>query len=65
MRVNPPQYHQIFGVAVIKQLRLVDSVTRVRSAFLIRDDQLGDEEGVGNERAAQNAACLEVGAGIF
>ncbi len=64
MGMNPTEYHQIFGVAVIEEVRLVDSIASVRRALLIWDDEFRDKKCVRDECSAENPACLKVGAGI-
>ena len=59
--VDPAQHEQVLAVDVIEQPRLVDRLARVARARLLRDHQLGHEERVGDQRAAQHAARLQVG----
>ncbi len=64
MRMNPPEHHEILGITVIEELRLVDGFTSVRSALLVWDDKLGDEECIGDDRSTEDPARLKVGAGV-
>ena len=65
MRVYPSKYHQVFPIHKVEQLALVDRLTCIRGAFLIWDDKLGDEESIGDERAAQYATRFEIRTGIW
>jgi len=47
MSVNPTEDHQLFFVAVIEQLFLVQRLAGVARASLFGDDESCDEEGVG------------------
>ena len=58
MRVDPADDQQLFFVAVVEKLLLVERLARVARAGLFRDDEARDEEGVVLEDPAEHAACL-------
>ena len=60
MSVYPAQDHQVQLIAELKNRGLVDHFARVRRGLLFRYEQLGDEKGVGDEGAAEDAAGFEV-----
>lgn len=64
MGVDPTKDHEIFRVAIIKQLLLIDGLARIRRARLFRDDQAGHEQRIRDQRPAENAARFQVQAGI-
>lgn len=64
MRVDPAQDHQILTVAVVEQRALVHRFACVGSTFLVGDHELGDEQRVPDECAAEYAARFEVGLGV-
>ena len=66
MRVNPPTDEQFVGIAVVEE-RVVagfGSVAGVRGGGLVGNDKVVNEEGVGDEGTAENAAGFEVPQGV-
>lgn len=61
VRVDPAEDHEVLGlgVDVAVEVLLIDHLARVGRRRLLGDDELGDEEGVAHQRAAQDAARLE------
>ena len=62
--MDPAQHHQILAVGVLEQFVFVDGLAGIRGAGLIGDDEFGDEERIGDEGAAEDAAGFEIGAGV-
>ena len=62
MRVNPAADEEIIAIAEVKEfvVAVFGRVAGVGCAFLVGDDKVIDEESVGNQRAAEYAAGLEV-----
>src|ERR1700712_2061056 len=65
MRMNPPQRHQIMLIYVIEQCALIYCIASIRCSFLFRDDEFGDEEGVGDEGSAEDSTGFEVLLGVW
>lgn len=63
--VDPPQNHQIFPIHIVEQLAFVDRLACIRCAFLVGNDQLGYEERVRYESAAEDPARLEIRTGVL
>jgi hypothetical protein len=62
--VYPAQHHEVLTVAVVEDVGLVDRLACVGGGFLVGDQQFGHEKGVGDESAAEEAACFEIAVGI-
>ena len=60
MRVNPPERDEVVIILVIEDCFLVVRRARVRSAALLRNDDVSDGELVPLQTAGQNAASLDV-----
>ena len=63
MCMDPTTNHQAFVIHIIKQIILahVCSLAGVGSRGLIWDDEVGNEESVGENAAAENTAGFEIG----
>lgn len=62
--VDPAEDEQVFFIAVVEERGLVYCFAGVGCGCLIGDHEPGDEEGVGHEGSAEDAACFEVGARV-
>jgi len=61
MRVDPSKDHRIFlGINIIEERGFVDHLARIACVLLLRDDDLLNEDCVGDHSPAQHAACFEV-----
>lgn len=58
--VDPTENHEVMLVAIVEEGALVDRLACVGRRLLLGNYEPADEEGVGDERAAEDAACLEV-----
>ena len=67
MSVNPATHKQVVAVAVVEQVVVTRfrRVAGVARAVLVRDDEVGDEERVGDEGAAEDGASFEVSEGLW
>ena len=65
MGVDPSQYHQVFGRAVVEEGALVYRLASITRTFLLGDYNLGDEDGVGNQGSAEHTASFKVVACVW
>lgn len=63
--VNPTENEQVVLDTVRDVCLLVDGLARVRCALLLRDEQDVDEQCIVDQRAAENAAHLQLPDGVF
>ena len=61
VRVDPSKDHRIFlGINIIEERGFVDHLARIACVLLLWDDDLLDENCVGDHGPAQHAAGFEV-----
>lgn len=46
MSMDPPKYHEIFGITVVEEVRLINGIASIRCAFLIGNDELGNKKRI-------------------
>lgn len=64
--MDPATNHELLTVDVVEQLSIagISGIACVARGDLVRNDEMGDEEGVRNKGSAENPARLEVEQGV-